>query len=59
MFVRIAYDERHAGQRGDFMGGALGVASGNDYFAGGIVAANAAEGGAGLLFGGSGDGTGI
>jgi hypothetical protein len=59
VFVGIAYDNGNTGQSGNFAGGALGVAAGNYYFAGGIFATDAAEGGAGVLFGGSGDGAGV
>jgi hypothetical protein len=59
VFVRVAYDDRNTGQGCDFMGGALGVASGNYYFAGGVFAANATEGGAGVLFCGGSDGAGV
>jgi len=59
VFVGITNNDGNAGQGGNFAGGALGVAAGNYYFAGGIFAADAAEGGAGVLFGGSGDGAGV
>ncbi len=59
VFVRIAYDEGYAGESCDFLRSALGVASGDDDFASGIFALDAAEGGAGFLLGGGGHGAGI
>src|SRR6266852_3967845 len=59
MFVRIAYNHGDAGQCSNFTGSALGVAAGNYYLAGGIFATDTADGGTGVLFGGSCDGAGV
>ena len=59
MFVRITDDLGDAGEGGDFLGGALGVASGDDDLGAGILAMDAADGGAGIVIGGGGDGAGI
>jgi len=48
-----------AGEGGDFFGCALGVASGDENFGVGIVALEAADGGAGVLVGGVSDGAGV
>jgi len=59
VFVGVADDGADAGERGNFFGSALGVASGDDNFCGRILAAYAADGGAGILIGGSGDGASV
>ncbi len=59
MFVRVADHSGYARQRGDFFGSALGVASGDNNFCQRILALHAANGGAGILIGGIGDGAGI
>ena len=59
MFVGVADYGGDAGECGDFFGGALGVASGDDDFRVGITALYAADGGAGVLIGGVGDGAGV
>jgi hypothetical protein len=59
MFVGIADDRADSGQGGDFGGSALGVASGDDDFSEGILALDAADGGAGILIGGVCDSAGI
>src|ERR1700752_2060173 len=57
--MRIADDLGDAGDGGVFLGGALGVASGDDDLGVGILAVDAADGGAGIVIGGGGDGAGI
>jgi hypothetical protein len=59
MFVGVADYQAYAGERDDFFRGALGIAAGyyNSRF--GILAADAADGGAGVLIGGGGDGAGV
>jgi len=59
MFVRIADDLGDAGDGGDFFGSALGVASRDDDLGVGILAVDAADGGAGIVIGGGGDGAGV
>ena len=59
MLVRIADDLGDAADGGDFFGGALGVASGDDDLGVGILAVDAADGGTGIVIGGGGDGAGI
>ena len=49
MFVRISDDEVHAWQGCDLIGGSLGVTSGHYDSGVGILAANSADGGAGIL----------
>jgi hypothetical protein len=57
--MRVSYHAGHACESGYFDGRALGIAAGNYYLAGGVFAADAADGGAGVLLGGGGDGTGV
>lgn len=45
----IAHDDVHAGQRSDFLGGALGVTSGHDDPGIGILAAHSADRSTGIL----------
>ena len=59
MLVRIADYLGDAGKRGDFFRGALRVAAGDHDLRIGILAMDAADGGAGILIGGGGDGAGI
>lgn len=59
VLVGVADDGGDAGQRGDFCGGTLGVASGDNDVCIRILAADAADGGAGVLIGGAGDGASI
>lgn len=58
-FVGVADDVVHTGQGGDLFRGTLGVAAGDDDLAAGILPANTTDGGAGVLIGGGGDGTGV
>ncbi len=51
MFVRIAYDPSNAGQRGDFLGSALGVAAGDHDLGVRIFAVDTADRGARILVG--------
>src|SRR5579863_3944819 len=55
----IAYDEMHAGERRNFLGSALRVASRDNDFGLGILAANAANCSTRVLVGSGGDGAGI
>jgi hypothetical protein len=57
--MRIADHGGDAGEGGDFLGSALGVASGDDDFSQRILALHATDGGAGVLIGGIGDGAGV
>lgn len=59
VFVRVADDERHAGEVGNFLRGALGIAAGNYYLAFGIFPADSANRGTSVLFSGSRYSTGI
>lgn len=59
VFVGVADHAGDAGQGGDFRGGALGVASGDDDFSQRVLALNPADGGAGILIGGMCDGAGV
>jgi hypothetical protein len=59
VFVGVADYCGHAGEAGDFFGGALSVASGDDDSCRGVLAADAADGGAGILIGGTCDGASI
>jgi len=52
--VGIAYDVVDAGESGEFFGGALGVAAGDDYAGVGILGVDSADGVAGLGVGGGG-----
>ena len=58
-FVAVADDGVDFGQGGEFLRGALGVASGDDDAGGGVLAADAADPGAGLAVGLGGDAAGI
>ena len=58
-FVAVADDRVDFGEGGEFLGGALGVASGDNDADPGIFASNAAQVGAGLAVGFGGDATGI
>jgi hypothetical protein len=51
MFVRVADYQTDAGESGDFLGGALGVTAGDHDLCFGILAADAADGGASVLIG--------
>lgn len=55
MFVGVADDLGYARQGGDFFWGALGVASGDDDLAVGILTVDAADGSSGIVVGGSSD----
>jgi hypothetical protein len=59
VFVGVADHGGDAGEGRDFFGSALGVASGDDDFCQRILALHAADGGAGVLIGGMGDGAGV
>src|SRR5215472_925728 len=59
MLVRIAHDPSDAGQRGDLLGSALGVAASDHDLSVGIFAVYPADRGARILVGGGGHGTGI
>jgi hypothetical protein len=59
MFVGVADYGGDAGECGDFVGGALGVASGDDDFCQRILPSDAANGSASVLIGGISDGTSI
>ncbi len=59
IFVGVADHGGDTGQGGNFFGSALGVASGDDDFCQRVLALHAADGGAGVLVGGIGYGTGI
>jgi hypothetical protein len=59
VFVGVADHGGDAGQGGDFFGGALGIASGDDDSCQGILALHAADGGASVLIGGIGDGASV
>ena len=59
MFVRIAYYQIYAWERGEFFRGALGVAAGHDDTRFGILALHAANGGTGVLVGSCGHCAGI
>jgi hypothetical protein len=59
VFVGVADYGSDAGEGGDFFGGALGVASGDENFGVGIVTLEAADGGARVLVGGVSDGAGV
>ena len=59
MFVRIADDQADARKRRDFLGSALRITAGNQDLRIGILAMNAADGGAGILIGGRGYGAGV
>jgi hypothetical protein len=58
-FVGVADDPGDAGELGEFFGGALGVAAGDDDLGGGILGVDFADGVAGLGIGGGGDGAGV
>ena len=58
-FVGIANDEGDARKGGDFFGGALGVAAGDENFCGGILRVDFADGVASLCVCGGGDGAGV
>ena len=58
-FVAVADDGVDFGQGGEFLRGALGVAAGDDDAGGGVLAADAADEGAGLAVGFGGDAAGI
>jgi hypothetical protein len=58
-FVAVADDGVDFGEGGEFLGGALGVAAGNDDAGGRVLAANAAEVSAGLAVGFGGDAAGV
>ena len=55
----IAYYVGYAGEGGQFFWGALGVATGDDDFRGGVVSVDFADGVAGLGVGGGGYGAGV
>ncbi len=57
VLVRITHDEAHAGQRGQFFRSALRIATRDQDFRPGILAMNAADGGASILIGGGRDAT--
>ena len=57
--MRVADDQADAGEFCDLFGGALRVASGDDDAGVGVLALHAADGGAGVLIGRSGDGAGV
>jgi len=57
--VGIAYDPGDAGERGEFLGRALGVAAGDDDLSLRILGVYFADGVAGLGVGGGGDCTGV
>src|SRR6266702_1647088 len=59
VFVRVADDLGNAGQSGDFFGSTLSIAAGDDNLTIGILAMYPADGGAGVMIGGRGDGAGI
>ena len=59
ILVRIADDQSHAGQSGDFLRRALRVAAGDDDARLGLRAMDAADGLAKLVVGGRGDGAGV
>ena len=59
VFVGVANYGGYAGECGDFMGSALGITSGDDDFGVWILPLDAADGGAGILIGGGGDGAGV
>ena len=59
MLVGIADYAANSRQSSQFLGCALGVAPGDDDLAGGVVAMDAADGGARVLVGGGGDGAGV
>ena len=59
MFMRVADDLADAGQSGDFFRRALRVAAGDHDLGFGVLAMNAADGGAGVLIGGGGHGAGV
>ncbi len=58
-FVGIADDEGDTGEGGEFFGGTLGVATGDENTSGGICGMKFADGVAGLRVGGGGDGAGV
>jgi hypothetical protein len=58
-FVGIADDEGDTGKGGEFFGGALGVAAGDDDFCGRVGGMEFTDGVAGLGVGGGGDGAGV
>jgi CheY-like chemotaxis protein len=58
-FVAVADDGVDFGESGEFLRGALGVTAGDDDASLGVLAANAAEPGAGLAIGFRGDATGV
>ena len=58
-FVGIADDEGDAGKSGEFFGGTLGVAAGDNDASRGIGGVEFADGVAGLRVGGGGDGAGV
>jgi hypothetical protein len=59
MFVRVTDYGGYAGQGGDFLGSALGIASGDNNSCQRVLALDAADGGAGVPIGGIGDGAGV
>jgi hypothetical protein len=59
MLMGIANDDAHPGQGGEFFGSALGIASGDHDAGFGILPADAADGGAGVLIGAARDSAGI
>ena len=59
VFVRVADYAGYSRQGCDFFGSALGVASRDDDLGVGILAVDAADGGAGIVIGGGGDGAGV
>ena len=59
VLVRVADHRTYAREGGDFFRGALRVAAGDDDLAAGVVAMNAADGGAGVLVGRGGYGAGV
>jgi len=59
MLVRVADDMRDTAQGSDFLGSALRIAAGDDDAGLGILALNAADGGAGILISGRGHCAGI
>ncbi len=58
-FVRVANHQGHAGECGNFFGGALGVAAGDDDSRGGAAGVEFADGVTSLGIGGRGDRAGV
>ena len=59
VLVGVVDDLGDSGKRGQFFGGALGVASGDDDLRGWIFTVGSADGRTSILIGGGGDGAGI